>query len=126
MSSDRLIRVNELLKRSIAEFLFREMTEPGFNPAGVTVTHVMTSSDLHSARVLVSVMGDVATREECLRLLRRHRANIQRHIARDVKLKYTPQIQFVEDTSLQEGDRILQLLDDLPPIEEDDDGSEPS
>lgn len=124
MSTDRIARINELLKRSVAEFLYREMTESEFAPATVTVTRVLTSSDLHSARVFVSVLGDETHRDRMLNLLKQHRKNIQRHIASEIKIKYTPHLKFVADPSLAEGDRVLQLLNDLD-VEEDEDEPRP-
>ncbi len=131
MQSKRLRRVNELLRREIADALFREMTETGFDHASVTVTRVEVASNLRSARVAVSVRGDAAQRAAALALLRRHRAHLQRFVNRDLLLKYTPVLHFVEDRSIAEGDRILNLIERLVPPEtppeppEDEDAGSP-
>ena len=130
MSTDRMLRVNELLRREIGESLFRIMNETGFDLSAVTITHVVTSRNLRNARVLVSIRDHEGQRKSMLSLLRRHRGEIQSKINKDLILKYTPRLAFELDTSVEKGDRLLTLLSELhiedpaasPP---DADGTEP-
>lgn len=125
MKTQRLIRINELLKREIADLLFREMVEPGFDPGAVTVTRAQISSNLRHARIGVSVRGDEAAVARVFNMLRERRGAIQRKLRRQVILKYTPVLDFVRDDSLAEGDRILDLLDQLPPPADEPGAGEP-
>jgi len=130
MSTDRLVRVNELLRMEIAESLFRIMTEANFDLSAVSITHVVTSRDLRSARVLVSIRDHEDQRDTMLNMLRRHRAEIQSRISKNVILKYTPRLTFELDTSVEQGDRVLDLLAHLdtgenPPIEDELESEEP-
>lgn len=120
MSIDRLTRVNELLRREIAEALFHLLPETDIDLSTVTVTEVRATRNLREARVLVSVRGDEALQGDVMRLLRGHRADIQRWINRRLTLKYTPRLRFQLDMSLERGDHMLQVLSeiDVP----DDDG----
>lgn len=113
MSVRRLDRVNELLKREIAGVMYKIMTEEKFDLAAVTVTQVITSSDLRHARVLISVREHEQDRQQMVDLLARHRGAIQRRINTDLKLKYTPQLTFELDESIQRGDRILSIINEL-------------
>lgn len=113
MSTDRITRVNELIKREIGMALFRVMTEQDFDLAAVTVTKVITSPTLRGAQVLVSIRGSESRRSRMLALLRRHRGEMQKLIARNIALKYTPRIEFRIDPSIEEGDRILRVLSDI-------------
>lgn len=113
MSVDRLIRVNALLKREIAEALYRVFAGQDFNFSAVTVTHVFTSSDLHTARVLVSILGHEKDRRGILRQLQQHHGPIQKLVSKHVILKYTPQLRFELDTSLEEGDHVLRVLEKI-------------
>ncbi len=113
MSTDRLTRVNALLKQEIATALFRVMGQEGVDLAAVTVTRVFTSSDLHSARVLVSIRDHRDERGRMLRALARRRGEIQDIIRRNVVLKYTPRLTFELDESIEQGDHILQVLSDM-------------
>jgi ribosome-binding factor A len=110
---DRLTRVNALLKREIATALYRVFAGQDFNFSAVTVTHVFTSSDLHTARVLVSILGHEKDRAGILRQLQQHRGPLQKLISRHVILKYTPQLHFELDTSLAEGDHVLRMLEKI-------------
>jgi len=110
MSVDRLTRVNQLLKQEIAESLFRVVNEPGTDMAAVTVTRVVTSSNLRNARAFVSIRGDEETRQKLFNLIRHHRKQIQQGIAKHIVLKYTPQVTFELDLSIEQGDHILGLI----------------
>lgn len=110
MSVDRMIRVNALLRRVIAETLHRVMTERGFDIAAVTVTAVETSTTLRSARVYVSIREHQGERQAMLKLIRKHAPEIQDIVHREVVLKYTPRLEFVLDESIERGDRVLNVI----------------
>lgn len=78
----------------------------------MTVTAVETSPDLRHARVYVSVLGDQVAREETLAGLEASRGLLQGEIARDMRIKYTPQLNFVYDDTVDRGMRITELLGD--------------
>jgi ribosome-binding factor A len=113
MSVDRLERVNALVHREIAESLFHIINDQGFDHAAAMITHVVTSRNLRTARVLVSIRGDEEKQKRMLSLIRRHRADIQRAINRDLTLKYTPKLHFELDHSVEEGDHVLDILSHL-------------
>ena len=110
---DRLTRVNALLKREIAESLYRVFAGTDFDFAAVTVTHVFISSDLHTARVLVSILGHEQQRAGILRQLQQHHGPLQKLLSKHVILKYTPQLHFELDTSVEQGDHILRILEKM-------------
>ncbi len=110
MSVDRLTRVNALLKRAIGSFLFRILDEGDLDLTAVTITRVAVSKDLREARVFVSIRDHQAERRKMLDILRRRRGEIQAHISETIILKYTPRLAFELDTSLEEGDHVLNLL----------------
>lgn len=99
-----------MLRREIGVALYRVMNESSFDASAVTVTHVFVGSDLRNATVLVSIRGGSKQQKTMLGLLARHRGDIQSHIGRTVILKYTPRLTFRLDTSLAEGDRVLDIL----------------
>lgn len=110
MKQDRMTRVNELLRREIAMALFHIMRENEFDLAAVTVTRVVTSPNLRNARVFISILEHQKDREKMIGLLKQHRAELQSVINKNVKLKYTPRLSFALDTSIEEGDRVLNVL----------------
>ena len=102
-----------MLKREIAEDIMR-MQPAGLSMSSVTVTLVEISPDLREATVAVSIFNeDDETARAIVRYLNRNRADIQKMVCRRVKLKYTPKLTFKGDTSLEDGDRVLNLLADL-------------
>ena len=110
-SVDRIVRINELLKRVLADL----METLGFNEEQgriISITRVDCASNLKSAAVYVSILG-AKNEEEEARIIRRlieRKSEIQSLMSKEVILKYTPVLQFVLDHSVADGDRVLDLL----------------
>ena len=113
MGTPRLVRVNELLKREIAEDLHRNFSMSDFDCAAVTVLRVECAADLRDANVYVSIFRHEDDRDQMVAYLNRHRQEIIRLMVKRVKLKYTPRLHFILDDSLEEGDRVLSLLAEM-------------
>lgn len=113
MSTDRIIRVNELLRREIAEALFHVLNESSLDLSAITITRVIASRNLRHARVLVSIRDNQNLRPHILGLMAKHRVEIQSLINKDLSLKFTPRLIFELDPSLEKGDRVLSLLSKL-------------
>ena len=106
--TERIRRVNEAVREVLSEALTQDVKDPrvGF----VTVTSVDTSPDLRHARVYVSVLGEADERAASLDGLQSAHGFLQRRVARDLRLKHTPQLQFIEDDTARRADRIERLL----------------
>lgn len=113
MGVKRLIRVNELIKQEVAVALYRVMNERGFDLSAVSVTHVITSSDLRTARVLVSIRDHAKQRDAMIGHLQHHSGAIQSHLSKTVIIKYTPKLTFELDESVEQGDRVLQIISEM-------------
>ena len=113
MGVKRLIRVNELIKQEVAAALYRVMNERGFDLSAVSVTHVITSSDLRKARVLISIRDHVEQRNAMIGKIRHHRGDIQALLSENVIIKYTPRLTFELDESIELGDRVLQIISEM-------------
>ena len=109
MPGDRMRRVNEAVREVLSRRLAEGLKDPriGF----VTVTAVETSPDLRHARVFVSVLGDEDERERSLAGLASSHGVLQGVIARELRMKRTPTLDFVYDESIDRGMRISELLD---------------
>ena len=103
-------RVNESVRQVLSEALL-ELKDPriGF----VTVTGVETSPDLRDARVFVSVLGSERKREQSLSGLAAAHGVLQARVARELRMKRTPQLAFEYDPSVERGVRMTQLIDEL-------------
>jgi ribosome-binding factor A len=110
MPADRMRRVNEAVREVLSSRLAEGLKDPrvGF----VTVTAVETSPDLRHARVFVSVLGDATERDRTLAGLTSSHGLLQAEIARELRMKRTPTLEFVYDDSIDRGMRITELLDE--------------
>ena len=110
--SERMRRVNESLREVLASAV-AELKDPriGF----VTVTAVETAADLRHAIVYVSVLGNERKRERSLAGLEAAHGVLQARIARELRLKRTPQLAFEYDPSVERGVRLTNLIDELAP-----------
>lgn len=119
---ERMRRVNESVRQVLSEALL-ELKDPriGF----VTVTGVDTSPDLRHARVFVSVLGSEKKRRSSLAGLDAAHGVLQARIARELRLKRTPQLTFAYDPSVEHGMRMSRLIDELVPVQsiQADDGA---
>src|SRR5678815_2384393 len=110
-------RVNEAVREVVSEGL-GALKDPriGF----VTVTGVETSPDLRRARVFVSVLGSEAKRERTLAGLAAAHGVLQARLARQLRMKRTPQLAFEYDPTVERGVRMTQLIDELAPDAEEE------
>jgi ribosome-binding factor A len=109
MGSERMRRVDEAVRQVLADALAHELKDPriGF----VTVTDVNTSPDLRHARVFVSVLGEAEQRDATLDGLRSAHGHLQRRIARELKLKHTPTLEFSYDDTTDRAMRVGELIE---------------
>jgi len=105
-------RVNSLIRREISELIQRQVKDPRLD-AFVTVTAVATSPDLKYARVFVSCISGKQEEQKILRVLTAASGFLRKELARNVKLRRIPELSFHWDDSIEHGDRILRLLDQV-------------
>lgn len=103
-------RVNESVRQVLSEAI-GQLKDPriGF----VTVTGVETSSDLRHARVYVSVLGAERKQQQTLAGLEAAHSVLQAQLARELRMKRTPQLAFEYDPSVERGVRMTKLIDEL-------------
>jgi ribosome-binding factor A len=113
--TDRMRRVNKAVRQVLSEAV-GELKDPriGF----VTITGVDTSPDLRHARVFVSVFGSDEVRADSLAGLEAAHGVLQSRLARELRMKRTPQLAFEYDPSVERGVRMTQLIDELAPDDE--------
>jgi ribosome-binding factor A len=123
MGSERMRRVDEAVRQVLADALAHELKDPriGF----VTVTDVNTSPDLRHARVFVSVLGDAEQREETLDGLRSAHGYLQQRIARELKLKHTPTLEFSYDDTTDRAMRVGELIERAERRDDDTEAGQP-
>lgn len=103
-------RVRELLLRELGAIINRELA---FDAALVTVRDASLTADFKHAHIHVGVIGEPGEKHRALAELDRHRTLLQRELAKRVVLKYTPQLHFHLDESVERGTRVMSILDEL-------------
>ena len=109
MASNRISRINEEIQRELSE-QFRLLKDPRVSQTGmVSITRVDTTGDLRYARIYVSAL-DKSQEKEVLKGLKSAAGFLRRELGRSLQLRYTPELQFVADDSIQHGAHILEVL----------------
>ena len=103
MASNRIGRINEEIQRELSS-LIRTLKDPRVQSGMVTITHVDTTSDLRYSRIYVSVL-EKSLEKDVIRGLRRE-------LGMAMSLRYTPELQFIADDSIEYGAHILEMLRD--------------
>ena len=114
MAVDRLERVDALLKRVIGDAMFRIMQTDTVGAGLITVTGVQCARNLRNATVRVSVFGEPEVQQRALAHLIHHTHEFEKAINREVRMKFTPQLRFELDHSIEKGDAVLAILNNLP------------
>ena len=108
MASANLAKIESLLYREITLILQRDFNDPklGF----VTVSEVRVSPDLSHAKVYVSFLGKKERNDAGLRVLNNAKGYVRSQCAKKVKLHKVPELHFLIDESLQEANRIEEII----------------
>ena len=121
MASNRIGRINEEIQRELSEQL-RRLKDPRVSQTGmVSVTRVDTTGDLRYARVYISVL-DKSQEKDVLKGLKSAAGFLRRELGRTLQLRYTPELQFLPDDSIQHGAHILEILRQVERQDEARDG----
>ena len=107
----RMRRVDEAVREVLSDAVAQDLKDPrvGF----VTVTEVRTSSDLRHARVFVSVFGTPDEQAATLEGLRSAHGVLQARVARELRLKRTPALEFALDDTAERAARLEALIQDV-------------
>jgi ribosome-binding factor A len=110
--SHRIERVNTLIRREVSELIQHELRDPRIDEF-ITVTEVDTSPDLKYAKIYISSMSGQQEQEKILGVLNSAAGFLRTALAGKIRIRYTPELHFVWDNSIERGDRILRLIDEV-------------
>ncbi|WP_062050816.1 30S ribosome-binding factor RbfA [Bacillus sp. JCM 19034] len=111
MSNVRAHRVGEQIKKEISEIIMREVKDPRVK--FVTVTGVDVTGDLQQAKVFITTLGNDEEKEATLQGLSKAKGFIRSEIGKRIRLRKTPELLFEFDESIEYGNRIETLLQDV-------------
>ncbi len=120
-TSRRVARVSELIKREVSKMLMHDIKDDRVGAGMVSVTDVDVSGDLQHAKIFVSIYGTQAAKAETMAGLKAATGFVRSELGHRVRLRRTPEVVFLEDNSLERGDRILSLLNRISQERQDSD-----
>ena len=110
--SNRQLRVGELIRRNLSDIISRgELHDVELDNIPITVSEVRCSADLKIATIFVIPLGGNNTKE-IVYSLSKNRGKLRMILAKTLKLKFVPDLRFLEDTSFDQMDHTLILLND--------------
>ncbi len=119
MTVKRAEKVAEAIHEIISALLIKGVKDPriGFT----TITGVKLSDDLHLATVFFSVVGDETEKKSAEKGLNSAKGYLRKEVGRNLRMRYVPDLVFRYDASLDYGQHIDELLDEIISTEHDDD-----
>lgn len=107
-SATRAARVGDQMREELARIIRDEMKDPrvGF----ISIVKVEVTNDIRHAKVYVSVMGNEQQKKESIKALRNAAGFLRSEVGHVMQLRYTPELHFELDESIEHGSRIAQLL----------------
>ncbi|MEK7354345.1 MAG: 30S ribosome-binding factor RbfA [Chloroflexota bacterium] len=108
----RIERVNSLIRQELSELLQRQVKDPRLGEF-IAVTEVATSADLKHAKVFVSQFGNDVERKKVISGLVSASSFFRRELAKSLRMRYIPELHFEWDDSIEHGDHISQLIDQV-------------
>lgn len=108
---DRTDRISEEMKKEISRIIQSELKDPRL-PQMTSVISADVTRDLRYAKVYVSVLGSEQEEKDAIEGLKSASGFIRREIGRRLKLRYTPELLFELDHSIERGVYITKLIND--------------
>jgi ribosome-binding factor A len=115
----RVERVASLIKREVSQMLLNDIKDDRVGAGMVSITDVNVSGDLQHAKIFVSIYGTPEAKAETMEGLKSTTGFVRHELGQRIKIRHTPEIRFVEDTSLERGDRLIHLINQISHREEE-------
>ena len=119
---DRPRRVGHLIQRQLAEILREELRDE--IPGLVSITGVDMSRDLRHATTYVSLIGASDDRNALMDALKEHRHSLRSALSSSLNLRFTPEIHFRYDKTIEHGVRLSNLITEANAMRPNDDGDD--
>ncbi|MBW4577699.1 MAG: 30S ribosome-binding factor RbfA [Aphanothece sp. CMT-3BRIN-NPC111] len=123
-TSRRISRVAELIRREVSQMLVNGIKDDRVGAGMVSVTDVDVSGDLQHAKIFVSIYGSDEARAETMEGLKSATGYVRSELGHRVRLRRTPEVLFMEDRSIERGNRVLSLLNQINEKRQDTDLAE--
>ncbi len=111
--SRRTDRVSNLIRNILGPILLGKMSDPRFDPVATSITRVEVPEDLMTAKVYISVAGDQKNQNKTIMALRHAAGYLQEQMAKQIRLRRTPRLDFQIDQKLKKITETLNLLTEV-------------
>ncbi|MCD8024221.1 MAG: 30S ribosome-binding factor RbfA [Candidatus Gastranaerophilales bacterium] len=105
-------RVRKTLQKEISDIILKEINNPKIS-GFVSITDVEVSHDNSYAKVFYSILAPEDKKEEISQIIMKNVPKIRYEVGKRVRLRLTPELNFIPDESLERGDRITNLIDKI-------------
>lgn len=105
-------RVRKTLMKEISDILLKEIKDPKISGL-ISITDVEVSHDNSYAKVFYSVLSSDDKKEEIIEAIKKNTPRIRYEVGKRVRLRLTPELNFILDESLERGARITDLIDKI-------------
>lgn len=109
----RVSRVASLIKREVSQMLLNGIKDDRVGAGMVSITDIDLSGDLQHATIFVSIYGTEEAKQETMEGLRASQGFVRRELGHRIRLRRSPEITFSEDRSLERGDKMVHLLNQI-------------
>ena len=107
----RIDKINQMIKREVGEIIFKEIKDPRLE--FVTITEVVVTKDLQHAKIYYSVLGNKDQAQKTQEGLSSARGFIRKLIGQRVRMRYTPEVEFIFDPTIEYSARIEAALEEI-------------
>jgi len=108
---DRIDRISEQVKKEVSDIIQNELKDPRL-PQMISVTEAEVTKDLRYAKVYVSMLGTDTDKKNALQALKNAAGFVRREVGQRLQIRYTPEIIFELDDSIERGVYITKLIKD--------------
>jgi ribosome-binding factor A len=108
----RTERISSVIQQEISNLLLEQVNDPRLASL-ISITKVSTSPDLRHAKVFISTLGNGVNKSEILQGFAAASGFLRKQLANRLKLKHTPELSFHLDDSIERGDKVLKLIEQV-------------
>jgi ribosome-binding factor A len=117
--NERMDRISEEVRKELSSIIQNDIKDPRL-PKIVSILNVAITKDMKFAKVYVSVLGNEEDKKNALAALKSAAGFVRRELGHRVKIRNTPELHFVIDSSIEHGMYITKLIDET--IKHDEEG----
>lgn len=111
-NSIKMTRINNEVMRELSKIIHSEIKDPRINPM-TSVVAVDVTTDLKACKAYISVLGDAESQENTIKGLKSAEGFIRSILAKNINLRNTPEITFIQDQSIEYGVNMSKIIDEV-------------